>query len=85
MKSSVLLLLILFCVSCKDKKAATTTQNQTEVAIDNPPEWAKHVVWYEIAVERFRNGDPSNDPTAQDIVGSYPGIVPDGWAVTPWT
>ena len=26
------------------------------------PEWAKHAVWYQIFVERFRNGDPSNDP-----------------------
>jgi cyclomaltodextrinase / maltogenic alpha-amylase / neopullulanase len=26
------------------------------------PEWAKHVVWYQIFPERFRNGDPSNDP-----------------------
>ena len=28
----------------------------------NVPEWAKHVVWYQIFPERFRNGDPSNDP-----------------------
>ncbi|PKN00559.1 MAG: hypothetical protein CVU78_00350 [Elusimicrobia bacterium HGW-Elusimicrobia-2] len=27
------------------------------------PEWAKHVVWYQIMVDRFRNGDNSNDPT----------------------
>lgn len=26
------------------------------------PEWAKHAVWYQIFPERFRNGDPSNDP-----------------------
>jgi cyclomaltodextrinase len=26
------------------------------------PEWAKHAVWYQIMVDRFRNGDPRNDP-----------------------
>lgn len=26
------------------------------------PEWARHAVWYQIFPERFRNGDPSNDP-----------------------
>ncbi|MEM8508814.1 MAG: alpha-amylase family glycosyl hydrolase [Bacteroidota bacterium] len=51
----------------------------------NPPEWAKSVIWYELAVERFRNGDTTNDPTAEDIQGSYPGFVPKNWSVTPWT
>lgn len=26
------------------------------------PDWAKHAVWYQIFPERFRNGDPANDP-----------------------
>lgn len=26
------------------------------------PDWAKHAVWYQVFPERFRNGDPSNDP-----------------------
>lgn len=26
------------------------------------PDWARDVVWYQIFPERFRNGDPSNDP-----------------------
>lgn len=26
------------------------------------PDWAKNAVWYQIFAERFRNGDPSNDP-----------------------
>lgn len=26
------------------------------------PDWAKHAVWYQIFAERFRNGDPANDP-----------------------
>lgn len=27
------------------------------------PDWARDAVWYQIFPERFRNGDPSNDPT----------------------
>jgi glycosidase len=27
------------------------------------PDWAKDAVWYQVMVDRFRNGDPSNDPT----------------------
>ena len=53
--------------------------------LDKPPAWAKEVVWYQIFVERFRNGDSSNDPTPDDMVGTYPGFVPEGWQVTPWT
>ncbi len=26
------------------------------------PDWSKHAVWYQIFPERFRNGDPANDP-----------------------
>jgi glycosidase len=36
------------------------------------PEWAKNAVIYQIFVERFRNGDASNDPTANPA-DSYPG------------
>jgi glycosidase len=43
------------------------------------PEWAKHVIWYQIFPERFRNGDPSNDPTGERVGG------PRGWEISPWT
>lgn len=36
------------------------------------PEWAKKAVWYQIFPERFRNGDPTNDPTLEDIKGAWP-------------
>ena len=50
---------------------------------DQPPEWAWGI-WYQIFVERFRNGDPANDPRPNYMQGSYPGFVPDGWKITPW-
>ncbi|MGD8277849.1 MAG: alpha-amylase family glycosyl hydrolase, partial [Gemmatimonadota bacterium] len=49
------------------------------------PAWAKDAVWYQIFVERFRNGDPANDPTLHDMAGSWPHVEPAGWRPTPWT
>lgn len=46
----------------------SATRNQSasfnrEIKSDfSTPDWARSVVWYEIFPERFRNGDPSNDP-----------------------
>ena len=57
---------------------------------DNPPRqsaaedgWAQKAVWYQIFPERFRNGDPKNDPTAE-----YARIhekVRPRWGMIPWT
>jgi cyclomaltodextrinase / maltogenic alpha-amylase / neopullulanase len=49
------------------------------------PDWAKDAVWYQIFPERFRNADPSNDPTKADIAGAFP-LTPDlPWQIHPWT
>ena len=54
--------------------------------IDQPPSWAKEVVWYQIFVERFHNGDQSNDPTPESIgIPALNLMAPEGWRVTPWT
>ena len=42
------------------------------------PDWAKRVVWYQIFPERFRNGEPSNDPGA----GEYERLLP--WTSDWW-
>jgi glycosidase len=47
------------------------------------PEWAESAVWYQIFPERFRNGDPSNDPARDTLEFQFPNV--DGWRVTPWT
>lgn len=85
MKNKLLLLVLLtLAFSCKTeqkdlKKKVTTTE------FSNPPEWAREAIWYQIFAERFRNGDPSNDPGPENLKGAYPGFVPEGWAITPWT
>jgi cyclomaltodextrinase / maltogenic alpha-amylase / neopullulanase len=50
-----------------------------------PPSWAKSVIWYELFVERFSNGDPSNDPKLEDITVPGESEPPSDWAITPWT
>jgi glycosidase len=50
-----------------------------------PPEWAKDAVWYQVFVERFYNGDPSNDPKKEDLKGAWPNFVPENWGIAPWT
>ena len=55
-----------------------------------PPAWADGAVWYQIVPERFRNGDPSNDPTPESMEGAWPQVGADslraaGWAPRSWT
>ncbi|RIK15217.1 MAG: alpha-amylase, partial [Anaerolineae bacterium] len=49
------------------------------------PDWARGIVWYQIFPERFRNGDPNNDPTAASLKGSWPHDHTSPWQVHPWT
>jgi glycosidase len=62
----------------------TQKTNKVDKSIASVPGWAKEVVWYQIFVERFRNGDPNNDPTPADMYGSYPDSIPKDWKITPW-
>ena len=83
MNRLLLLFILLVVISCQPKPASEVRSLSTQ--FEDPPAWAGEVIWYQIFVERFRNGDPSNDPTPDDIEGTYPGIVPEGWQTTPWT
>jgi cyclomaltodextrinase len=44
------------------------------------PDWARDAVWYQIFPERFRNGDPANDPTAADAGCERVA----GWKICDW-
>ncbi|TAL63446.1 MAG: alpha-amylase [Bacteroidetes bacterium] len=48
------------------------------------PAWSREAIWYQIFVERFRNGDEENDPIPADMYGSYPEKIPVTWKITPW-
>ena len=45
------------------------------------PSWMSDATWYQIFPERFRNGDPRNDPTAAEVE-TRPGRE---FQITPWT
>lgn len=52
----------------------------------NTPSWAKDAIWYQIFVERFNNGDKTNDPTIESTsVQNMKIVPPDGWQVSSWT
>lgn len=53
-------------------------------AADFVPTWARSAIWYQIFPERFRNGDPANDPRVEDIRGADPMDTPKAWHVSPW-
>ena len=57
----------------------------TREAITNVPEWAKDAIWYQIFPERFRNGDPGNDPTIETLKGTWPYEPQSAWQLMPWT
>ncbi len=52
------------------------------VSINAVPSWAKDAVWYQIFPERFRNGDPTNDPTRESLEAGNG--VSDKWRIKPW-
>lgn len=79
LRSRASLALVLVVVACTPDTPTPAAQPDLGV-----PSWAQDVVWYQVFPERFRNGDPSNDPTAQDIALFTPDPVPAGWAPTPW-
>jgi cyclomaltodextrinase / maltogenic alpha-amylase / neopullulanase len=76
---SVIGFLLAGCVQKQSKNS-----NLSEKSLASVPGWAKEAIWYQIFVERFRNGDPGNDPTPADMYGSYPEKIPKDWKITPW-
>ena len=50
-----------------------------------PPQWAKKQIWYQIFVERFYNGDTTNDPLPTNMFTASADPVPINWNITPWT
>jgi glycosidase len=48
-----------------------------------PDHWAVDAVWYQIFTERFRNGDPANDPTRDSL--ETPIQPSKNWQLSRWT
>jgi glycosidase len=76
------LIMVLLLVGCGQNKSGDKKIVGND--LKSVPEWSKSAIWYQIFVERFRNGDPTNDPTVEDMKGGYPDKYPDNWTVTSW-
>ncbi len=74
---------IIILIGCSNQKNELKKE-QVMTAFDESPQWAKEAIWYQIFVERFRNGNPANNPTFQSMAGALIDEVPNTWAVTPW-
>ncbi|MFM9984534.1 MAG: alpha-amylase family glycosyl hydrolase [Flavobacteriales bacterium] len=61
-----------------------TSQTAISQPVQFVPDWAKHAIWYQVFPDRFRNGDPSNDPTIEQLRGADPQEMPKAWQVHPW-
>ena len=59
-------------------------QAQKESTSEFVPQWAKKAIWYQVFPERFRNGDPGNDPRKEDIRYADPQGLVEHWQVHPW-
>ncbi len=64
---------------CNDNRSKSVA-----LPFEEPPSWAKEAVWYQIFVERFRNGDSKNNPTLKTCENSLIDSFPSEWSVTPW-
>lgn len=78
----IILLVAAYCNKSQEEKSNDETSS---TAFADPPQWAQEAIWYQIFVERFYNGDPTNDPTPANMEGAYPFVVPSDWQLTPWT
>ncbi len=86
----LLLLAFLALAACDSDQGRVPALPDLPLAPDVPPDWASEAVWYQVFPERFRNGDPTNDPTPASIEGAYPFVPTDsleavGWRVREWT
>ncbi|MBK8346603.1 MAG: glycoside hydrolase family 13 protein [Saprospiraceae bacterium] len=78
----VLVLSIILSISgCMTPK---NDQKHSMLPSDQPPAWAREAIWYQIFVERFRNGNAGNDPTPVTCDNALIDPLPADWALTPW-
>ena len=76
---------VLLNISCSQQNNSSKADlSANKLEKEFVPLWAKSVVWYQIFPERFRDGDPSNNPTVKDIIGADPVEPPKSWNIHPW-
>ncbi len=79
----ILMLATVLLWSCSASQEAVI-EPDPGIALTAVPEWSKDAVWYQLFPDRFRNGDPSNDPDVKSLTGTWPYANPEGWQPSPW-
>jgi glycosidase len=80
-----LLSLCILLAVCFTLVADSLAADRSRTNLRDVPAWAKEAVWYQIFPERFRNGDPRNDPTVNDMRGAWPHDTLKSWHLSSWT
>jgi glycosidase len=83
-KANILLPVFIACIILMAGCTGSTGKQHPDDVYTRVPEWSRHAIWYQVFVERFRNGDTLNDPTIEDMKGGYPDEYPSDWKITPW-
>jgi glycosidase len=79
------MIVVFFLVAVLNFSCQKKTQTEITDVERTYPNWVKSAIFYQIFPERFRNGDPSNDPQIPDLKGSWPHTDVKIWQVHPWT
>src|SRR5579884_3577726 len=81
---------VTLCFFSCEKKSTTSPSSDHPIVTapvqappENPADWPRDAVWYQLFPERFRNGDPKNDPTRASL--ERPIQPGENWKITPWT
>jgi glycosidase len=75
-RTASLLALAAALAACKETPPASVASG------GDPKAWQESAIWYQIFPERFRNGDPSNDPGREDLDGKQ--WAPNSWRLRAW-
>ncbi|MFY0675363.1 MAG: glycoside hydrolase family 13 protein [Bacteroidia bacterium] len=83
---AALAILLSACKNKQEPKMEEEIPNAMEENFSDEfvPQWAKSAIWYQVFPDRFRNGDPSNDPKVENIMGADPMEPPKVWQIHPW-
>lgn len=81
----VVIMALMSCSKAKTPDPYSVSEHLDNETLTSVPDWAKEAVWYQIFVERFRDGDSSNQPELWGIEGSWPHNKPASWQPTRWT
>ncbi|MDF1698516.1 MAG: glycoside hydrolase family 13 protein [Saprospiraceae bacterium] len=83
--SLLVFIVVYVLLSCSPSPTSEELDPEKEpTPFNHPAKWSEEAIWYQIFVERFRNGDKNNDPTIKNMEGSWFDPFPETWSPTDW-